>query len=74
MADLVVTDIEEQALRRIDVNAICNGRTLEEELIILIVDGVSEIHDPAIVRAAFRHATIEIDGYRKLDDSVSSEE
>jgi|GEM_PF-2238942 len=74
MADLVVTGIEEQALRRIEVDAICSGRMLEEELISHIVDGLSEIHDPAIVRAAFRHATIEIDGYRKFDDSVSSDE
>jgi plasmid stability protein len=74
MADIVITDIEEQALRRIEVRAICNGRTLEEELIAHIVDGLSEIHDPATVRAAFCCATIELDDYRTLDESVSGDD
>ena len=74
MADIVLTDVDEQILRQIEVRAMCMNRTLEAELTELIIDGLSRIHEPDIVRFAFRHATIQIDDYQKLDDRVNSNE
>ena len=74
MADIVLTDVDEQSLRQIEVRAMCMNRTLESELMDLIIDGLSRLHEPDIVRAALRHATIEIDDYQKIDDRVNSNE
>lgn len=74
MADIVLTDIDEQSLRQIGVRAMCKNRTLEAELMDLIIDGLSRIHEPDIVRTAFRHATIEIDDRHKLDERANSNE
>lgn len=74
MADIVLADVDEQILRQIEVRAMCMSRTLEAELMDLIIDGLSRTHEPDIVRVALRHATIEIDDYQKLDDRVNSNE
>lgn len=68
MADIVVTDIDEQVLRQIEVRAILNHRTLQEELMLLIIDGLSEVYEPNTVRSAFRNATIELDNSQTLDE------
>jgi plasmid stability protein len=74
MAEIVLTDVDEQSLRQIEVRAMYKSRTLEAELMELIIDGLSRIHEPDIVRVALRHSTIEIDDYQKLDDRVNNNE
>jgi hypothetical protein len=66
MPDIVVADIDEQILRHVESGAILNRPTLPEELMILIVDGSTAIHDPSTVRSAFQNATLELDHYRTL--------
>lgn len=68
MAEIVVADIDAQTLRQVELRALCNSRTLQEELMLLIIDGLSEIHDPETVRSAFRNATVDVHDYQPIDE------